>query len=64
MYGTLSKNRLWQANMTDGVMQYVPKNSEKKAEKNVFEKEMRQNPTASPHYDDEAIAQNNYFPEE
>lgn len=64
LYGTLSKTRLWQANMTDGVMQYVPKNSEKKAEKNVFEKEMRQNPTASPHYDDEAIAQNNYFPEE
>lgn len=65
LYGTQSKNRLWQANMTDGVMKYVPKDDEKTTYKNANKNAVRQgSPAAAEKYDDEAIASANYFPKE
>lgn len=66
LYGTRSAKRLWHANMTDGVMKYVPKKDDfPKKENNKPENAGSKNQTvAAAKYDDEAIAQNNYYPEE
>ncbi len=66
LYGTKSAKRLWQANMTDGVMKYVPQKDDLPQKKNDKAENARREAktVATEKYDDEAIAQNNYYPEE
>lgn len=66
LYGTKSAKRLWQANMTDGVMKYVPQKDDFPQKKNDKAENARRETkaVATEKYDDEAIAQNNYYPEE
>ncbi len=66
LYGTRSAKRLWQANMTDGVMKYVPKKDDfpKKENNKPENADSKTQTVAAAKYDDEAIAQNNYYPEE
>lgn len=66
LYGTKSSKRLWQANMTDGVMKYVPEKDyiPQKKNDNAESAHRKTQTVANEKYDDEAIAQNNYYPEE